>query len=415
MSNLSTKAVLCALGLLGIWGTHGHTRADGSTALLLEGLESPTYLLPGTQSALRKSFTGFQAFDDIIRMLVLFWWETLDGSHPTTSTIGLYFLGQALPCILIVYLNALRGEKPSLVKPTLWLLLFQVGSIGATSFIWALVYIIGSPTVQCNISFDALRHSSTISDQVYVWLLLPALALGYALPAFLMSIPSSSSADTPALVSNMFQQYAIAVWNMYPLVVLVLVYVLRPVLSTLVPSRATAVKKSPSSKTDAHPTGRRGKLTALRTTNITALIFSTAMHISIVGISLSTILFPTIFRPAYINHLSPASIFLPPLASGSQALTPGDGVRGFLLWDQVASYATILVVVLGEFREVVRAVKVQGQGGGGGTWASLLSSWTGIVGVVGVSLVLGPGSACLVVSWMRDEILFGDEEKGGEN
>lgn len=114
---LNAKTLLCALGVVGFLGTHGRTGADGSTALITEALDSPTpYDLPGTHFALRKTFTGIPPVDFIIRMLVLFWWETIDGSHPTTSAIGLYFLGQLLPCIVVTYLNALRGNKPSLVK-----------------------------------------------------------------------------------------------------------------------------------------------------------------------------------------------------------------------------------------------------------------------------------------------------------
>jgi len=117
MNNIAAKVVVCVSGLVGTLGIHGRARADGSTALLLEALDSPTpYILPGTDSILTSTFTGFKPLDYILRLLVLFWWETLDGSHPDTSAIGLYFLGQLLPCIVIVYLDALRGEKPSLVK-----------------------------------------------------------------------------------------------------------------------------------------------------------------------------------------------------------------------------------------------------------------------------------------------------------
>lgn len=117
MNNIAAKVVVCVIGLVGTLRIHGRARADGSTALLLEALDSPTpYILPGTDSILTSTFTGFKPLDYILRLLVLFWWETLDGSHPDTSAIGLYFLGQLLPCIVIVYLDALRGEKPSLVK-----------------------------------------------------------------------------------------------------------------------------------------------------------------------------------------------------------------------------------------------------------------------------------------------------------
>ncbi|PLB49060.1 hypothetical protein P170DRAFT_475386 [Aspergillus steynii IBT 23096] len=101
----------------------------------------------------------------------------------------------------------------------------------------------------------------------------------------------------------------------------------------------------------------------------------------------------------YVKELSPGSIFLPPVGPGPQALTPGDGVRGFLLWDQVAGYSTVLVVVLLEFRSAFAASR-----GFRGNKASTLSAW--IIGAVGVglSLVLGPGCACLIGSWTRDEI-----------
>lgn len=39
---------------------------------------------------------------------------------------------------------------------------------------------------------------------------------------------------------------------------------------------------------------------------------------------------------------------------------------------------------------------------------SSLSAIIAAVAMAGASLVLGPGSACLLASWLRDEALFGD-------
>lgn len=281
-------------------------------------------------------------------------------------------------------------------RPTLWLTLFQIGSVGATSFIWALVYTFGSPTAQASIEPQVLQSSSLISSLDYAWLLVPALALGYALPAFLMALP-------PTLVSNTFTQYALAAWNMYPAVVLALLYLLHAVSGRFI--RRPAAERGASIPAEAKtPTKQAATshLRAVRAISMIALIFSSTMHLFIVGISTTTLVFPAIFQPAYLNELSPRAIFLPPVAPGPQALTPGDGTRGFLLWDQVAGYSTVLVVMLLELRGAFKAAH------GLGSKASTPSAW--IIGTLatGLSLVLGPGSACLVASWARDEILFGN-------
>ncbi|KAL2834226.1 hypothetical protein BDW59DRAFT_168571 [Aspergillus cavernicola] len=387
MTSLFTpRSLLCALGLLGFWGTHGRTSADGSTALITQLLDSPTPYLPGTQSVLRGTYTGIKPVDHILNILILFWFEAVDGSHPTASAISLYFLGQLLPCIIFAYLNGLRGNKPSLLKPTLWLLLFQVGAIGPTGFIWALAYTM-SPTVQLNLPFDLLQQSSLVSSPATIWLLLPASIVGYLLPAVFMCLPSSSSTAQPPLVSNTFQQFAIIIWNIYPVLILASLYLIRPALSSSTTTASINAKKTTHIK-------------AIRITTLLTLLLSSAFHISIIGLSLSTVLFPSLFQPHSINQLSPSAIFLPPLSPGPQALTPGDGVRGFLLWDQVVGYATVMVVVLLELRSALVSVQAWGWGQG----------WK-VGGVaVGVSLVLGPGSACLVGSWLRDEILFGGWE-----
>ncbi|KAL4874742.1 hypothetical protein BJY04DRAFT_233374 [Aspergillus karnatakaensis] len=392
----NSKTALCALAVVGIWGTHGRSGADGSTALISEALDSPTpYILPGTQSALAESFTGLKPVDYILRLLVLFWWETVDGSHPATSAVGLYFLGQLLPCLVIIYFNGLRGDKPSVIKSTLWLLLFQAGAVGATGFIWALAYTIRSPTAQAGVSLEALQNVSIISKLAYLQVLLPALVLGYILPAFIMGLPGSSAMATPALVSDTFKQYAIVAWNVFPLIVLVFLHLLCPFAITKTNTLINQKKATPKSN--------RAHLRIIRVTTLLTLVISASSHLIISGLSLTTLIFPSIFDPAYINELAPSQIFLPPVSPAPKALTPGDGTRGFLLWDQVVGYSTVLVVVFLEVRCALNAVQAAGPGKN-----VTLSPWlVGAVGL-GLTLVLGPGSALLVGSWVRDEILFGD-------
>ncbi|OJJ78180.1 hypothetical protein ASPBRDRAFT_191427 [Aspergillus brasiliensis CBS 101740] len=375
------KSLLIALGIVGVLGTWGRTALDGSTELLTKVLDDPNGQLPGTQVLLQRTFTGIRIpIDHIISTLVVFWYEVVDGSHPSSTAVALYFLGQLLPCLVIAYTNAQRGSKPSLLRPTLWLTLFQICSLGVTGWIWAFSYITSAPTVPKSKvsvvgSFELLQRASTVSTPGLVkQLLLPAIILGYLIPAALMGVFSAHPASTA-------HQSIIGAWNMYPFLVYPILYCLSP-------------RASPAVAT----TGPKAHLHAIRAANIPALIISVAFHFSILGLSLSTIFFPSIFTPAYRAELHPSAIFVPPLAL-PPATTPGDGVQGFLLWDELIAYLVVLVVV---------ALELQG------AWSTVFQSrggvfrWSWFLPVAcGSSLLLGPGTTCLLISWLRDEILFG--------
>ncbi|RAK77220.1 uncharacterized protein BO72DRAFT_403972 [Aspergillus fijiensis CBS 313.89] len=387
---VQAESVLYVVGLVGMLGTWGRSALDGSTALLLRALDgSKPYILPGTEATLRSTFTGIRyPLDCTLSVLIAFWYEAVDGSHPAASAVSLYFLGQLLPCIAIAYVNGLRGQKPSLLKPTLWLLLFQGCTIGSTGFLWALNYIATSPTVRPSkqINLNTLQHTSTISSfaPLVKHLLFPAIVLSYLVPAALMTLPVARTISN----SSNFHQLAIVAWNIYPLLIIASLYTLRPFLKLIAPADTTQTTPATSKKNEAH-------IHSIRAATIPALLFSTLMHISIVAVSIATALFPTVFQPAYRRELHPTAIFIPPLAIGPQAKSPGDGVRGFLLWDQVAGYSTVMIVVMLELRSA---------------WAAKgwEFRWQRMIPVaLGGSLLFGPGSVCLLGSWMRDEVLFG--------
>ncbi|PYH76979.1 hypothetical protein BO82DRAFT_345895 [Aspergillus uvarum CBS 121591] len=386
-AKVQSESLLYLVGLVGMLGTWGRSALDGSTGLLLRTLDgSKPYILPGTEATLRRTFTGIRyPLDCTLSVLIAFWYEAIDGSHPAASAVSLYFLGQLLPCIVIAYVNGIRGERPSLLKPTLWLLLFQGCTIGSTGFLWALNYIATSPTVRLpkQINLNTLQHTSIISSfaPLMKCFLFPAIVLSYLVPAALMTLPVARSISN----SSDFHQLAIVAWNLYPLLTLALLYTLRPLLNlTTLVSTAPATSK----KNEVH-------IHAIRAATIPAFLFSTLMHISIVAVSITTVLFPTILQPIYRRELHPTAIFIPPLAIGLQAKSPGDGVRGFLLWDQVAGYLTVMIVVILELRSAWAARGWEFQ------WKRMAPA------ALGGSLLLGPGSACLLGSWVRDEVLFG--------
>lgn len=101
---------LLVLAAVGTWGTWGRTVQDGTLTALLNALHGPRpYVLPGTKSLLRSDFTGVWPVDYLLQVLVVFFWEAVDGSHPTASAIGLYFLLQYFSVLTVVYTDSFRA------------------------------------------------------------------------------------------------------------------------------------------------------------------------------------------------------------------------------------------------------------------------------------------------------------------
>ncbi|RAL09624.1 uncharacterized protein BO97DRAFT_427261 [Aspergillus homomorphus CBS 101889] len=304
------KSLLIALGIVGVLGTWGRTALDGSTELLTKVLDDPNGQLPGTQVLLQRTFTGIRIpIDHIISTLVVFY-------------------------------------KPSLVRPTLWLTLFQICSLGGTGWIWAFSYITSALTVAKSKvsvvgSFKPLQGASTVSSPALVkQLLLPAIILGYLVPAALMGIFSSSPASTA-------HKSAIGAWNMYPILIFpILIFPILGILRSIFPPAVAT-------------TGPKAHLHAIRAANIPALITSVALHFFLLGVSLSTILFPSIFTPAYLAELHPSAAFVPPLVL-PPATTPGGGVKGFLMWDELFAYLVVLVVVALELQGAWSTIQPRG-------------------------------------------------------
>ena len=109
----SMRTVLYVLGLLGILGTWGRAAADGTLVHLFYALHgADEYILPGAKVALRKSFTGiYWPIDYLLDVLAIFFWEAVDGSHPATSAVGIYFLGQLFPILVAFYMDNFRAGQ----------------------------------------------------------------------------------------------------------------------------------------------------------------------------------------------------------------------------------------------------------------------------------------------------------------
>jgi len=102
------------LALLGTYGTWIRSLLNGTLHHLFRALHI-TGTLPGTASTpLKTTFTGiYWPIDYLLDVLVLFFYQAVDGSHPGTSLFGLYFATQYVPVIVSLYVDGFRAGKVS--------------------------------------------------------------------------------------------------------------------------------------------------------------------------------------------------------------------------------------------------------------------------------------------------------------
>lgn len=93
LSNRSKRWMLYTFAFLGFYNTWGRSVIDGTLALLFRALQdSRTYSLPGINSLVKMTITGiWWPFDYLLHVLNVFFWQAIDGFHPSTSVIGNLF------------------------------------------------------------------------------------------------------------------------------------------------------------------------------------------------------------------------------------------------------------------------------------------------------------------------------------
>lgn len=102
---------LYILAFLGFYGTWIRSALNGSLAILFQSLHV-TGTLPGGQLPLKTSLTGiYWPLDYLLDMLIVFFWQSVDGSHPSTSLFGLYFAGQHIAVIAALYVDSYKYDR----------------------------------------------------------------------------------------------------------------------------------------------------------------------------------------------------------------------------------------------------------------------------------------------------------------
>ena len=108
-SNPFLVSFLLFLSAYAFYATWGISLLDGTMSRILQIRGADLPLIPGTTEPLRLHFTGIAPIDYWYTIMVLFFWEAIDGSHPTTSLAGVYFLGQLIGVWTLMYVE---GNRP---------------------------------------------------------------------------------------------------------------------------------------------------------------------------------------------------------------------------------------------------------------------------------------------------------------
>lgn len=249
-------------------------------------------------------------------------------------------------------------------RMTLWILLFQLSAIACTGPLLALGYIASSPLIGAAASRKELKASSRAPARQILFIL-PSLLLGYSVPAVVMGLPS------PGMISNNFKQLALVTWNVFPITV----YLIFQGLSVMFGS------SSPQKDNGSYRTAIR-------------------------------ILVDWHRRPRVAREPQPDDTHLPePLdALSTRRAPPGfaHGTPGFLHANKNRGGRGPQLFPLGSgLRLQLRAALLARDGK-----SARISGWKAFVGIICGSIVVGPGSVCVALDWMRDEALMSNEEEG---
>ncbi|KAL8798705.1 MAG: hypothetical protein Q9182_006456 [Xanthomendoza sp. 2 TL-2023] len=381
METTKWKTIIFGLAGLGLYGTWGRAAIDGSLMHLQSALHKDgPHLMSGTQEPLMRSITGiYWPIDYFLDVLILFFWEVVDGSHPATSLVSLYFGGQLLSLVVMLYIDSSRSgnRKEWRIGATLWTTVFQITAIGTSGPWFLVVYFAISPLADMTLPLPRYL-SGHLADPLHILCLPVSATVGYILPIIVMSLRS------PSVLSATSKQLAIAVWNAFPLIMAAVQVMLYPTWSFLSPP------KSVTKQTDF--------LRAVRICYVFSLTLSSVCHISIAVLSAVSVLLPMVFAPNYVSKFRPETLLVLPF-SWTAVPTLGEGALSFMKWDQVIGYACMLLYTGVSYRQAQEKLGVK-------------KGWVFYAAMVGGCAVIGPGSTALAINWNKDELLFAKSFEG---
>ncbi|KAK5946107.1 hypothetical protein PMZ80_000247 [Knufia obscura] len=385
-----SKASLLALTLLGGWCLHGFFTTNGFYETITRLTEQK--LLPNGVSY-HNVFTGIRPLDDMLSILLTFFWPVVDGEHPDSSLISILFAGQAVAAWTLTMLEGLRKGNSwraiSLYEfllpvsfqiltadsTTVYGLLIQSCGMALTSPAYLLLHLYTSGTITSPSPSDLEIPESALRALPY------SISLGFIAPTIAMSLPS------PAYLTHQQKIYAVLIWQLFPLWTQLIQSILQ---NTVFASTSTS-------------TSPKRQIKSLRRVYKFALYLSTHCHIAAGSFSAATVLFPGLFSAHAREQLAPLHIFVPPNPFMASTKVSGlaEGAFWFLQFDLLISGVAYWVWGLTVKYSDARTRR---QSGLGDILGDLL---------VRPSLV-GHMACALTYVWERDGAVFGGTAEEGD-
>lgn len=249
--------------------------------------------------------------------------------------------------------------------------------------LYFVIHLSTSPTVTSREQSDFLPKFASPID---VTSLPYSVALGFILPSIAMALPAAS------VVSYERKQLFIALWQVFPIWI--------GILQQIIPSlRRYFLHIAPV----GYEWTKKRTFGSMRTTYGLMLTVAIVTRVSAWTISVSSILFPSIFAPEVINSLTPSAVFKPAGVSASVKMPSiAAGSLQFLQYDEMVGGAAIVVWSVALYLNSVKKKTM-------GDWVSLVVKSTGIAAVA------GPQGLAVAAVWARDENIFADDHTERKN
>ncbi|TEA11890.1 Citreoviridin biosynthesis protein D [Colletotrichum sidae] len=311
-------------------------------------------------------FTSVKALDGFLTTLVCFFLPIVTGAHPPLTLFSVFMLGQVLGIYSLLLNEGIRAANRSklISYPSLWGMMGQIITIGVTLPMYYLTWLWTSTIPEAAATSAEAFADAIALDPVHSKVLNIAVTLGGALPSAATALPS------PSMISQEWREIALAVWQPFPIWIAVVQGFLATVSKTfnLVPN------------TTQTPAARIERYRGVYTFALSAVVLTYVGTLGWVYKFSDTPLdlLKAMFRPTWPLDKTPM-------------VSMEAGVLTLLQWDMYCSTLStwIWITYNAYFRAGVVQVIVD------------------LVKLVGLTPLVGPGGAALVVVWGRDVAVVG--------
>ncbi|MCJ1404566.1 hypothetical protein MMC11_007792 [Xylographa trunciseda] len=361
---------LIALSGLGAYLTWGLALNNGTLSMMERIREYGPQLLPGTDVPLKQSYTGIQAIDNQLTVLVLFFWQLVDGGMPGASLGTFRFASQFVPGWGLVVLESMRsGNKGRIISyVSLWGFLVQNVAWAVIMPTYLALYIATSPTVSATKGTIMVSYHETASLPL-------SLFAGFVVPAVMLALPA------PSMQSFESKQTWLAIWQAFPIWVSAFQQVFKRCIDSVTP--ATSRKTTTNNRN------------MMRIVYGLLILFSGVTQIVTGTLTATSVLLPGLFAQQYAGVLNPSSAFIPAAATSSVKMpTIGSGAILFLQYDEAVGSIAVLIWATFMF------ASVYGKKQPFSHWAKLA------LGMTLLTTLTGPMGCSVALMWARDELVF---------